>query len=136
MKKLGVTNLLNIYSSFSKETPEAIAENYVGKGYGDLKSDLADLVIAQLSPVQDRYNELMKDKGYLESVLKEGGENAQKLAFKTLRKVYKNGFLESFLGLKLFFMNKKRLLSFESYLFNYTLNNGFFEQFRRFRSTR
>lgn len=96
-EKPGVTNLLNIYSSFSNETPEAIAENYVGKGYGDLKSDLADLVIAQLSPVQERYNELMKDKGYLESVLKEGGENAQKLAFKTLRKVYKKtGFLNRF----------------------------------------
>ena len=95
--KPGVTNLLNIYSSFSNETPEAIAENYAGKGYGDLKSDLSDLVVAQLSPVQERYNELMKDKGYLESVLKQGAENAQKLAYKTLRKVYKKtGLLNRF----------------------------------------
>jgi tryptophanyl-tRNA synthetase len=95
--KPGVTNLLNIYSSFSNETPEAIAEKYAGKGYGDLKSDLSDLVVAQLSPVQERYNELMKDKGYLESVLKQGAENAQKLAYKTLRKVYKKtGLLNRF----------------------------------------
>lgn len=92
--KPGVTNLLNIYSSFSNETPEAIADKYSGKGYGDLKSDLADCVIAALSPVQERYNALIKDREYLESVLKEGAGNAQQLAFKTLRKVHKKaGFL-------------------------------------------
>jgi tryptophanyl-tRNA synthetase len=47
--------------------------------------------------VQERYNELMKDKGYLESVLKQGAENAQKLAYKTLRKAYKKtGLLNRF----------------------------------------
>lgn len=95
--KPGVSNLLNIYSSFSNDSAETIAGRYDGKGYGDLKSDLAELVISELSPVQERYNELMKDKEYLESVLKEGAENAQKLAFKTLRKVYKKaGFLNRF----------------------------------------
>ncbi|CAI8263524.1 MAG: Tryptophan--tRNA ligase [Puniceicoccaceae bacterium MED-G32] len=95
--KPGVTNLLNIYSSFNSESPQAIAKKYAGKGYGDLKSDLADLIISKLSPVQERYYELMKDKEYLESVLKEGAENAQKLAYKTLRKVYKKtGFLNRF----------------------------------------
>ena len=95
--KPGITNLLNIYSSFNNESPEAIAEKYIGKGYGDLKSDLADLVVSKLSPVQQRYQELMNDKKYLESVLKQGAENAQKLAFKTLRKVYKKaGFLNRF----------------------------------------
>ena len=95
--KPGVTNLLNIYSAFTNESPEAIALTYTGKGYGDLKSDLADLVVSQLSPVQERYNDLMKDTQYLESVLKEGAEGAQKLAFKTLRKVYKKaGFLNRF----------------------------------------
>ncbi|MDG1701563.1 MAG: tryptophan--tRNA ligase [Opitutae bacterium] len=95
--KPGVTNLLNIYSAFTNQSPEAVAATYDGKGYGDLKSDLADLVIAQLTSVQERYNELMKDTQYLESVLKEGAEGAQKLAFKTLRKVYKKvGFLNRF----------------------------------------
>lgn len=95
--KPGVTNLLNIYSAFTNESPEAIAHTYAGKGYGDLKSDLADLVVSQLTPVQERYNDLMKDTQYLESVLKEGAESAQKLAFKTLRKVYKKaGFLNRF----------------------------------------
>lgn len=95
--KPGVTNLLNIYSAFTNESPEAIALTYAGKGYGDLKSDLADLVVSQLTPVQERYNDLMKDTQYLESVLKEGAESAQKIAFKTLRKVYKKaGFLNRF----------------------------------------
>tara|TARA_B100001248_G_C27385802_1_gene459622 strand:+ start:1313 stop:2356 length:1044 start_codon:yes stop_codon:yes gene_type:complete len=95
--KPGVTNLLNIYSSFNNESPVAIAEKYVGKGYGDFKSDLADLVISKLIPVQERYQELMNDKNYLEAVLKKGAENAQKVAFKTLRKVYKKaGFLNRF----------------------------------------
>lgn len=95
--KPGVTNLLNIYSAFTNQTPQAIADTYAGKGYGDLKSDLADLVIAQLTPVQERYHELMGDTKYLESVLKDGAEGAQKLAFKTLRKVYKKaGFLNRF----------------------------------------
>ena len=88
---------MNIYSSFNNESAEAIPEKYIGKGYGDLKSDLSDLVVSKLSPVQQRYQELINDKKYLELVLKQGAENAQKLAFKTLRKVYKKaGFLNRF----------------------------------------
>ena len=49
--KPGVTNLLNIYSSFNNEPPEAIAEKYIGKEiYGDLKSDCLNLVVSKLSP--------------------------------------------------------------------------------------
>tara|TARA_B100001093_G_scaffold8922_1_gene8616 strand:+ start:290 stop:1360 length:1071 start_codon:yes stop_codon:yes gene_type:complete len=90
----GLSNLINIYSAFSDQTPESIVQSFKGKGYGDLKSDLADLVIEKLKPVQERYHNLMKDPAYLEAVLKEGAEAAQKQAFKMLRKVYKkSGFL-------------------------------------------
>tara|TARA_A100001015_G_scaffold279595_1_gene340945 strand:+ start:10253 stop:11284 length:1032 start_codon:yes stop_codon:yes gene_type:complete len=87
--KPGLTNLINIYAAFSGESSETIVGRFQGKGYGDLKSELSDLIISKLEPVQKRYNELMVEPKYLESVLKEGAEVAQKRAFKMLRKIYK-----------------------------------------------
>jgi tryptophanyl-tRNA synthetase len=67
----------------------------VGKGYGDLKKEVTDQVIAALEPVQKRYGELIQDKAYLESVLKAGADAAQKRAYQVLSKVYrKAGFVE------------------------------------------
>ena len=69
--------------------------SFVGKGYGELKKEVADVIVAALEPVQARYDELIQDKAYLESVLKVGAAAAQKLAYKTLGKVYrKAGFVE------------------------------------------
>ena len=87
--KGGITNLLNIYAAFSDCDPEKIVLEYKSKGYGDLKKDLADCIIEHLRPVRSKYSELIKDRTYLESVLKDGAANAQKCAYKTLRKVYK-----------------------------------------------
>ena len=92
--KPGLSNLINIYASFSEQKPDAVVQNFKGQGYRDLKSALADLVIEKLKPVQDRYNTLMEEPSHLETVLKNGAEAAQKQAFKMLRKVYKkSGFL-------------------------------------------
>ena len=92
--KPGITNLVNIYAALTEVKSETIVDEYRGKGYGAFKSDLADTVIDHLKPVQDRYAELMQDRSYLEQVLKNGAEAAQKRAYKTLRKVYKKaGFL-------------------------------------------
>ena len=85
----GISNLLNIYAAFADSDPETIAADYQNKGYGDLKKDLADLIIEHLKPVRTNYYELMKDPTYLESVIKKGALTAQKCAYKTLRKVYK-----------------------------------------------
>ena len=63
--------------------------NFVGKMYSDLKQDVAEVVIESLKPIQKEYDQIMKDKTYLNSVLIKGREKAQSLAFKTLRKVYK-----------------------------------------------
>lgn len=87
--KPGVTNLLNILSSLSGQTPEAAAESLSGQGYGVLKEATADAVVGAIEPIQKKYSELMADKGYIASILKENAERAQKLALKTLRKVYK-----------------------------------------------
>ena len=93
--KPGVTNLLQIHSAISGRSTADLEAHFVGKGYGDLKQEVADVVVAALEPVQARYEELIEDKSYLESVLKAGAGEAQKRAYKTLGKVYrKAGFVE------------------------------------------
>ena len=93
--KPGVSNLLQIHSALSGTSAADLEASFVGKGYGDLKKEVADVVIAALAPVQARYDELITDKLYLKSVLKAGAEAAQKRAYKTLGKVYrKAGFVE------------------------------------------
>jgi tryptophanyl-tRNA synthetase len=93
--KPGISNLLQIHSALSGRSIADLEASFVGKGYGALKKTVADQVIAALEPVQKRYNELIQDKAYLESVLKAGAETAQKRAYKILVKVYrKAGFVE------------------------------------------
>ena len=90
----GLKNLLNIYSAFSNESITSIVNKYDGKGYGSFKEDLAEVVVNGLAPIQERYNNIIKDKDFLEKVYKEGAEKAEYHAMKTLRKVYKKvGFL-------------------------------------------
>ena len=72
-----------------------LESHFTGQGYGALKQEVADVVIAAMEPVQTRYSELIQDKGYLESVLKDGAAAAQQRAYKMLSKVYrKAGFVE------------------------------------------
>ncbi|MDD6796187.1 MAG: tryptophan--tRNA ligase [Clostridiaceae bacterium] len=85
----GVKNLLNIISAIKGETPESLVEFYKGKGYADLKADAADAIISELEPIQNKVNELIKNKSYLESIYKEGAAKASYAANKTLRKMYK-----------------------------------------------
>jgi len=93
--KPGVSNLLQIYSAVSGRETADLEASLAGKGYGELKREVADAVIATLEPVQSRYKELIADKPYLESVLKKGADAAQKRAYKVLGKVYrKAGFVE------------------------------------------
>ncbi len=90
----GLKNLLDIYSVFSKEATDTIVQRYEGLGYGAFKDDLAEVVIAGLTPIQEKYKELISDKEYLEKVYKEGALKASYKAEKTLRKVYKKvGFI-------------------------------------------
>lgn len=90
----GVKNLLNILSAIKGDTPEVLVEYYKGKGYADLKSDVAEAIVSELSPIQNKVHELLKDKSYLESVYKEGAAKASYVANKTLRKMQKKiGFI-------------------------------------------
>ena len=94
-EQLGIKNLMNIYSVFSGDSIEEIENRYQGIGYGKFKEDVAEVVIEGLAPIQKRYNDLMKNKDYLEKVYKDGAEKANYASMKTLRKVYKKvGFIQ------------------------------------------
>ena len=79
----GITNLLSIYQAFTNEPKEVIEERFAGKGYGAFKGALADLVIAELRPLQENYARLAADPGYVEGVLREGADRVRPIAHKT-----------------------------------------------------
>lgn len=87
-QRAGVYNLLSIYSACTGRTMEESVSDFDGKGYGDLKSAVADAVIATLSPVQKEYARLLQEKQYLTDVISLGAEKARAKASKTVRKVY------------------------------------------------
>jgi tryptophanyl-tRNA synthetase len=87
-EKPGVSNLLTIYSALSgRQIPEIEAE-YAGRGYGDFKKDLADVVVEFVTPFRDRTLELLDDETYLRGVLADGAAKARAVASGTLRDVY------------------------------------------------
>lgn len=86
--KPGVSNLLTIYSVLSGKSIEALEKDYEGKMYGHLKVDLAEVVIQKLKPAREKYEELMKNRDYLDKLLLTGAENAAERAEATIKKVY------------------------------------------------
>ncbi|WP_085506968.1 tryptophan--tRNA ligase [Thalassobacillus devorans] len=86
--KPGISNLLTIYSSCTGETVEELEAKYEGKGYGEFKQGVADAVIQVLSPIQERYHELI-DSEELDEVLDNGADRANQAAEKMLRKAKK-----------------------------------------------
>lgn len=85
----GVKNLINILSSITGRTGEDIEKDYIGKGYAELKTDVAEAIVKELEPIQNKVKELLNDKTYLESIYKKGAEKANYVATKTLRKMQK-----------------------------------------------
>jgi len=86
--KPGVSNLMSIYSIFGNISIEDLEKKYEGKGYGEFKTDLAEVIINALQPIQDRYKELI-DSDELDNILDEGAEKAALVANKMLRKMEK-----------------------------------------------
>ncbi|NLK64125.1 MAG: tryptophan--tRNA ligase [Tissierellia bacterium] len=90
----GVKNLINIYSKITSIKPEKAVSNYEGKGYAQLKEDVAEVVVEELKPIQERIDYLLKNKDYLEEIYSVGAQKAEATARKTLRKVQKKvGFI-------------------------------------------
>ena len=88
-EKLGVTNLMQIYSVCTGKTMDEIEAEFDGRGYGAFKPAVGEAVVETLRPIREEAERLMKDKAYLEDVLRDGAERAACAANRTLRKVYK-----------------------------------------------
>ena len=92
--KAGVSNLLGIFSAVSGKPISALEVDYQGKGYGDLKGDVAEAVLAVISPIRSRANELLSDPAELDRLLGKGALRANEIAENTLAEVYsKLGFV-------------------------------------------
>jgi tryptophanyl-tRNA synthetase len=83
----GVLNLISIYQAFSGEPDDAIKAKFAGMRYGDLKKQVAEMVIAHLEPFQQRYREITGDPAYLAAILREGAERVAPIANGTVTTV-------------------------------------------------
>lgn len=93
--KPGISNLIEIYGIATGKSIAETEKEFEGKGYGDFKMATGEAVATMLKPIQDRHNELLKDKDYIDGIIKNNGEKAAYYANKTLRKVQKKvGFPE------------------------------------------
>lgn len=83
----GIYNLLVIYELLTKHSRPDIEARFEGKGYADLKRELAEVIIEELRPLQSRYQKLMADPNYIDSLLAEGASKARPMAENTLNLV-------------------------------------------------
>lgn len=86
--KPGISNLLTIHSALSGKSISDLESEFSGKGYGDFKAAVAELVIAILEPIGKRTNELMDDPAELSRVLNNGAQKASEVAATTLKAAY------------------------------------------------
>ncbi|HET7399827.1 MAG TPA: tryptophan--tRNA ligase [Intrasporangium sp.] len=86
--KPGVSNLLVIHSALSGTPVPELEEVFAGRGYGDLKQEVADVVVTALTPFRERTLELMGDPAQLDKILADGAERAREVAEATVRRVY------------------------------------------------
>ena len=88
VEKPGISNLLTIYSTLAGRTIPDIENEFAGKGYGDFKGAVAEVVVEYFRPVRTRTLELLDDPTHLAAILKVGAEKAQAVAGKTIADVY------------------------------------------------
>jgi tryptophanyl-tRNA synthetase len=86
--KPGVSNLLTIYAALTGRTIDDLTGAYDGKGYGDLKKDLAEVVVAFVEPIQQRTRMYLDDPAQLDKLLAVGGEKARSVSAPTLATAY------------------------------------------------
>ncbi|WP_320778154.1 tryptophan--tRNA ligase [Streptomyces sp. CRN 30] len=92
--KAGVSNLLTIYSTLTGETIGELEAKYTGKGYGALKTDLAEVMVDFVTPFRERTQGYLDDPETLDSILAKGAEKARAVAAETLAQAYDRvGFL-------------------------------------------
>lgn len=87
--KPALSNLLTIYAKLSGKSIDEIEGMYKNKGYVDFKTDLAEVIVAAMQPIQERYHELRKEETYLNKVLDEGRDFAREISSKKITAVKK-----------------------------------------------
>jgi tryptophanyl-tRNA synthetase len=93
-EKPGVSNLLTIYSALTGRSVDDLEKEYAGRGYGDFKGDLAEVVVEFVTPFRTRTLALLDDRAELDAVLARGAARAREVASRTLADVYERvGFL-------------------------------------------
>lgn len=85
--RAGINNLLTIYQAFTNQSTDSVNATFAGKGYGDLKRAVVDVVNDRLGKLQAEYGRIMEETGVLDKILSEGAEKASEVAEKTLQKV-------------------------------------------------
>jgi tryptophanyl-tRNA synthetase len=85
----GVQNLLGIFQAFSEWSDDQVKAHFSGLRYGDLKKQVAEMVVAKLEPIQQRYHDIISEPGYLSSVLERGANRARPIANATVELVKK-----------------------------------------------
>lgn len=96
IEKPGISNLLTIYRALSGRTVAELEAEYEGKGYGDLKKDLAEVFVEVFTPYRNRTQEYLADVAELDAILAEGADRARAVASETLATVYDRvGFVPS-----------------------------------------
>jgi tryptophanyl-tRNA synthetase len=88
-KRPAIANLLTIYSAFSGQSIEDIVQKFAGKGYGDFKRELAEVVIQGMAPFQKRIQEYLADPAQIQKIFSQGAEKARALAQPKMREIRK-----------------------------------------------
>lgn len=83
----GVENLLNIYQAFSGWTEDQMRAHFSSMRYGDLKKQVAEMVVSEIEPLQKRYRGIVSEPGYVDRVLREGAERVAPIANATVEDV-------------------------------------------------
>jgi tryptophanyl-tRNA synthetase len=82
--------LLSIHSALSGKKVSEIENDFAGKGYGDFKAEVAEVVVDHLRPIRDRALELLQDEAHLVQILHVGADKARAVASATVAQSYKN----------------------------------------------
>ena len=80
-------NLLGIYASLSSSTLDSSVEKFAGNNFSDFKQELSELLVNKIMPISEEIKKLLQDQSYLDSILLEGVEKANKIASKKIKNI-------------------------------------------------
>ena len=89
VSKPGISNLISIYATVTDKTIQEVEKEFENSRYGEFKMAVGEAVVNRLTPIREKYNEIINDKEYLDRILKDGAERANEIASKTLDEVYR-----------------------------------------------